>query len=164
MNIFDLVLAVIFLFYTSMGVRRGMVREVLSLVTWVFAGGLSWLFADSVGNLFRSSIGEPSVRLVVGFTILFIVSLVSGIIATKYIHKVFLRKPWLKIPNYILGGVAGALRATFIIMILVLLAGLTAVPEQKWWRGSTFAPQLETFGEKLSRYLPNDVGRHIRYN
>lgn len=164
MNILDIIVAVIFFFYTSMGVRAGLVREVLSLGKWVLAGGLSWMFADNVANLFRSSINDPTVRLVVGFVTLFLALFVGSTVAIHMLHNILVSRPWLKIPNYVLGGFLGAAKGTFIIMIVVLLIGLTPAPAKKWWKDSLFAPHLANLATTVSKYLPKDVARHIRYN
>lgn len=164
MNILDIIIAVIFFFYTSMGVRAGLVREVLSLGKWLLAGGLSWMFADNVANLFRSSISDPTVRLVVGFVTLFLTLFIGSTVAIHMIHNLLVSRAWLKIPNYILGGALGAAKGVFIIMIMVLLIGLTPAPENKWWKNSLFAPYLANWATTVSKYLPKDVARHIRYN
>lgn len=164
MNILDFTIALIIFFYTSMGVRAGLVREILSLGKWLLAGGLSWLFADNVANLFRSSIGDATVRLVVGFVTLFLALFIGSTVAIHMLHNMLVSRPWLKIPNYIFGGVVGATKGIFIIMIVVLLLGLTAAPAKKWWKDSLFAPYLANMATKVSKYLPKDVASHIRYN
>jgi len=164
MNIFDLSVAFILFFFTSLGVRAGLVREALSLGKWLLAGVLSWMFADNVANLFRSSISDPTVRLVVGFVTLFLALFVGSAVAIYMIQNIMVKRPWLKIPNYILGGVIGATKGLVIIMIVVLLLGLTAAPAKKWWKGSAFSPYLANLAIKVSKYLPKDVARHIRYN
>ena len=164
MNLFDLIIALVVAFYASMGVRRGLVRELFSFGTWILAGVLSWMFADNVGNLFRSSISEPTVRLVVGFVVMFVVVFLGSSIAAHMLHNMFVSRAWLKLPNLVLGGVTGALRGLFIILVAVLLMGLTAAPNQSWWKGSAFAGPLGDLALAVSKYLPRDVSRHIRYN
>ncbi len=164
MNILDLIFAFVFFFYTSMGVRAGLVRELLSLGKWVLAGGLAWMFADNVANLFRSSIEDATVRLVVGFITLFLALFIGSTVAIHMLHNLLVSRPWLKIPNYILGGFLGAAKGMFIIMIAVLLVGLTPVPSKSWWKGSLVAPHLANLAKKLSNVLPRDVSNHIRYN
>lgn len=80
------------------------------------------------------------------------------------IHNLLVSRPWLKIPNYVLGGFLGAAKGTFIIMIVVLLVGLTPAPAKKWWKESLLAPHLANFATTVSKYLPKDVAQHIRYN
>lgn len=164
MNILDFSIAFIIFFYTAMGVRAGLIREVMSLGKWLLAGGLSWLFADNVANLFRSSIGDATVRLLVGFVSLFLALFIGSTVAIHMLHNILVSRPWLKIPNYIFGGVAGATKGIFIIMIMVLLLGLTAAPAKKWWKDSLFSPYLANLAITVSKYLPKDVASHIRYN
>ena len=164
MNIFDLIVAVIFFFYASMGIRSGLVREMLSMGKWVLAGGIAWMFADNVANWYRSSIADATVRLVIGFLTLFLALFIGSTIAIYMLHNLLVSRPWLKIPNYILGGVLGAAKGIFIIVIVVLLIGLTPAPSKSWWKASLFAPYLANLATKVTKILPRDVASHIRYN
>lgn len=164
MNILDLIIALIFFFYTSMGVRAGFVRELLSLGKWVLAGGLAWMFADNVANLFRSSIADATVRLVVGFITLFLALFIGSSVAIHMLHNLLGSRSWLKIPNFVLGGFLGAAKGAIIIIMAVLLVGLTPAPSRSWWKQSSLAPHLASWAIKVSKMLPRDVARHIRYN
>jgi membrane protein required for colicin V production len=163
MNTFDLIIAIVFFFYVALGVKRGFVREVFSLGTWIVAGGLAWTFADNVGRWYSASIKEPTLQLVAGFITLFVLTFVVGAVVTHLVHKVMLSRPWLKIPNLLLGGLTGGAKGGVIIMVAVLLIGLTGLPKQDWWRQSLFAPRLAALALKVAHYLPQDVAKHIRY-
>ena len=113
MNFLDLIIALIVGFYSSMGVRRGLVRELFSFGSWILAGVLSWMFADNVGNLFKSSVSEPTVRLVVGFVTLFVVVFVGGSIATHMLHNMLVSKTWLKLQSYTRRGDRGFARLVY---------------------------------------------------
>lgn len=163
MNAFDLIIAVVLFFYIALGVKRGFVREVFSLGIWIFAGGLAWTFADNVGRWYASSIEEPTLQLVAGFITLFVLTFVIGAVAAHLINKVMLSRPWLKVPNFVLGGLTGGVKGGVIVMVAVLLIGLTGLPKQDWWRKSLFAPRIADLALKAAQYLPQDVTKHIRY-
>jgi membrane protein required for colicin V production len=164
LNIFDLILLVIFILFIAVGMYRGFIKESLSLAAWFLAAASAWFFADKVGVLLRSLIAEPTLRVIAGFALIFVVVFVVMAIAKHYLHQFFMSRVYLKIPNYLLGGVIGGLRGGFVIVVAFLVMGLTTLPKQDWWRSSYLAPNIEIVALKCANYLPSDVARHIRYS
>lgn len=163
MNIFDLILLVVFIFFVAIGIYRGFIKESLSLLAWLLAAASAWFFADNVGSLLHGLIAEPTLRVIVGFALIFVIIFVLTAIAKHYLHQFFMSRVYLKIPNYLLGGAIGGIRGGFIIIVVFLVMGLTSLPKQDWWRSSYLAPKIETVALKCADYLPSDVARHIRY-
>ena len=50
------------------------------------------------------------------------------------------------------------------VMVVVLLAGLTALPKQPVWRQAMFSPPLEALANVIKVWLPNDISKHINYD
>ena len=163
MNNFDLILAATLLFFIAVGLYRGFIKEALSLAAWALAALAAWFLADKVGSLMASLIAEPTMRVMAGFVIIFLVVFIATAIVKHYLHQFFMSRVYLKVPNFLLGALVGGLRGGFIIIVVFILAGLTPAPQQDWWRSSQIAPHIEPMAIKLSRYLPRDVARHIRY-
>jgi len=165
MTAFDILIISVFLLSTAVGVWRGFIKEALSLGTWFGAGAIAWLLADLVAEVFNKDINQPTLRLVAAFVIIFIVVYVLGSVLTRMLDKMLTRKPLLKATNYVLGGFMGVLRAMLIIIIGFLLAGLLpAIPQSEWWRASVVAPHIEGMALFSSKFLPQDIARHIRYD
>ena len=112
----------------------------------------------------RGLVSEPTLRVIAGFGLIFVVVFVVTAIAKHYLHQFFMSRVYLKIPNYFFGAVVGGLRGGFVIIVVFLVMGLTAIPKQDWWRSSYLAPNIETVALKCANYLPSDVARHIRYS
>lgn len=164
MNTFDLILVVIFLFFVAIGLYRGFIKEALSLAAWLLAAAAAWFLADKVGSLMKSMIAEPTMRVIVGFVLIFVIVFALTAVAKHYLHQFFMSRVYLKVPNYLFGAVIGGLRGGFIIIVAFLIAGLTALPQQDWWRASEIAPHIQPLALKVADYLPRDVARHIRYS
>ena len=62
-----------------------------------------------------------------------------------------------------LGIVFGIARGIVIVAILVLCAGLTALPKDPWWRESTFIPHFQVLAVELQSLLPPDVASLFNY-
>lgn len=163
MATFDLVLGAFFAFFVAIGLYRGFIKEALSLAAWFLAAAAAWFLADKVGDLMSSFIAEPTVRVIAGFVLIFVVVFVVTAIAKHYLHQFFMSRVYLKVPNFLLGAVVGGVRGGFIIIVVFLIAGLTALPRQSWWRESEIAPHIQPVALKVADYLPRDVARHIRY-
>jgi membrane protein required for colicin V production len=163
MNSFDIALLVVLVASAAFGAWRGFVRELLSLVSWVLAGVIAWVFADDVGDMFTSLSSEPALRQALAFVLLFIAVLILGAVTSFIVHRAFVKGDFARWPNRLLGGAFGIGRGVVIITLVFLLAGLTALPRQSWWREATLVPAFERVALFVSAYLPSDVARHIRY-
>jgi membrane protein required for colicin V production len=71
--------------------------------------------------------------------------------------------PALKASNRVLGGFIGVCAGVAVVVLAFLLAGLTSLPQDSWWRHSTLAPFFESFAAFIGDFLPADIARHIRY-
>ena len=58
--------------------KRGFVKEALSLLTWIIAGVVAWMFGGSLSQYLVSYIETPSARIIAGCTILFVATLLVG--------------------------------------------------------------------------------------
>ena len=58
----------------------------------------------------------------------------------------------------------GLARGLLIVMVLVLLAGLTALPRQPAWRDAMLSPPLEALAGALKPWLPQIVSSNISYD
>jgi len=163
LNLFDLIILAVFFFFVAVGTYRGFIKESLSLAAWVLAAASAWFFADKVGDLMRGLVAEPTLRVMAGFGLIFVVVFVVTAIAKHYLHQFFMSRVYLKVPNYLLGAVVGGLRGAFVIIVVFLVIGLTSLPKQDWWRSSYLTPNIESVALKCAKYLPSDVARHIRY-
>jgi membrane protein required for colicin V production len=56
-----------------------------------------------------------------------------------------------------LGVVFGAARGIIIVIMLVLLAGLTPMPSESWWKESTMVEYFASMASWIKDILPDDV-------
>jgi len=62
-----------------------------------------------------------------------------------------------------LGVIFGTLRGIAVVAMLVLLAGLTALPQDPWWQASVFMPYFERLALWLTGFLPPDIAAEFSY-
>jgi membrane protein required for colicin V production len=70
---------------TLISLKRGFVREALSLVTWVGAFIIARTFHPQMQSLLESTVETPLVRLIAAFAILFFGTLIVGAIINNMI-------------------------------------------------------------------------------
>ncbi|MGE5241474.1 MAG: CvpA family protein [Bacteroidota bacterium] len=164
MNAFDLVILAVLIVFALLGAWRGLVSEVIGILQWVISGVIAWFFASSLSDIFQRFVGEPALRKLLAFILIFVVVFTLGVVVSWLIRKSLPAKRGFRIANAILGGMFGTARGAFAILIVFLAAGLTTYPQRSWWRESSLAPFFERSALYVSGYLPDDIARHIRYS
>lgn len=144
------------------GVWRGVVSEILALVAWVAAFIAARTWAGLVGEWIASGIAEPVWRQVVGFLVILVLVLVLFALA-RWLVSLLLKAVGLAPLDRVLGALFGIARGILVVWVGVLLAGLSALPQQQWWRQAVLAPPLETAVLAAKPWLPPDLAKRIRY-
>ena len=83
----DIVILIIIVTSAGIGFVRGLLRELLSLASWIAAFILALYFAPSIEEWFEGGISEKSVRLAIGFILIFAVTLIIGGIIQWLVRK-----------------------------------------------------------------------------
>ena len=121
--------------------RRGFVKEALSLVTWIIAGTVAWMFGGALSHYLAEYISTPSFRVIAACVILFVLTLLVGALVNFLIGEL-VRVTGLSGTDRFLGMVFGAARGGLLIVILVGLLSLAPVQQDPWWRESTLLPHF----------------------
>lgn len=145
-----------------LGVWRGVVSEILALVAWVAAFVSARTWAAPAGELVALGVTEPAWRQVTGFLAVFVAVLILFALA-RWLLSLLLKAVGLAPLDRVLGAVFGIARGVLVVWVIVLLAGLTALPQQQWWRLALLAPPLETAVLAAKPWLPPDLAKRIRY-
>ena len=146
----------------AISVVRGFLREAISLLGWVLAFWLALTFAGDVSSLFENTISQPSIRHGVAFFAILIGTLVITAVV-MYFVRLLVDKTEITGTDRALGVVFGVARGIVIVAILVLFAGLTALPKDPWWRESLFLPHFQVLAIEIRSLLPPDVATLFQY-
>ena len=161
MNWFDLAIIGVVLIFFVIGIVRGFIREVLSLLSWILAFWAAFTFADPISHIFQSYIEAPVLRIVASFTALFISALILLTVISFLIHKV-LAVSGIKGTDRALGGLFGGVKGLVIIALLMLFAHETVLPQEKWWRDSLLAGHFQPLVLIIRDLLPPDMTRRLQ--
>lgn len=143
-------------------VMRGFVREALSLAAWVAAFWVAFTFHQHLATLLTDHIAAPSIRLISAFALLFVVTLVLCAIMNNLVAKL-VEKSGLSGTDRMLGVLFGIARGAVVVAILVLLAGLTPLPADPWWKESIFIVHFQSMAIWLRNFLPPDIAANFQY-
>ena len=141
---------------------RGFVKEAFSLFIWISAFWLSWMFFRDLAALLIQWISLPSARLGISFALIMIVVLIIGGIIGYLLSKL-VEHTGLSGTDRLLGVFFGVARGVVIVAILILLAGLTPVPEDPWWKDSLLIGHFQEISVWLRDLLPEDIAQYFSY-
>lgn len=145
-----------------LGAWRGLVSEVLALAAWVAAFLAGRELAPGMAPVLAEWLKEPALQYAAAFAVIVVVVLLAVALARLALSKL-LRAIGLGPLDRFLGAVFGVARGVLVVLLCVLVGGLTALPQQAWWRQAWLAPLLETAVLAAKPWLPPAVAKRIRY-
>jgi membrane protein required for colicin V production len=162
MTIFDFVVLIIFVVSISISVVRGIVRESLSLAGWVIAYMVAKAFAKDFVSMLPLSITGDSLRVLISFSALFLsVLLVMSLITI--LSSALVKTVGLGSVDRLFGAFFGLARGLLAVLLLVLLAGLTTLPQEPFWQKALLSKPLEAGVIMTMPWLPQDLSKRINY-
>ena len=162
MTVFDLIAVLVVAISVGFSIWRGLVREVLALLSWIMAFWLAKLFAAVVAGWLPSSWSHQGLRIAIGFIAVMLVSvLVFSLVSMFIVHLV--KVAGLTASDRMLGALFGLLRGVLIVVIMVLLGGMTSEPREPYWRHALFSGPLEKMASWVKPWLPEDIARRVSF-
>ncbi len=124
------------------GLKRGFVREALSLLCWVAAFVVAMMFHQPLSVLLSEAITTPSIRQMVAFGGLFAATLIVGALV-NYLIGELVRITGLSGTDRLFGMVFGLARGGVVVLaILLLVPPLIPVDQDPWWHQSVVIPHF----------------------
>lgn len=142
MNWADYLIIAIIAVSALISLVRGFVREALSIVVWVAAFWLAIAFARPFASMLSRYIESPMLQVVVAFAVIFVGTLLLGAIV-GFLGGLLVDRTGLSGTDRAIGVVFGAARGLILTALLILLLGLTRLPQEAWWRQSTMINWLQ---------------------
>ncbi|TWI53093.1 membrane protein required for colicin V production [Pseudomonas duriflava] len=121
--------------------KRGFVKEALSLLTWIVAGAIAWLFGGALSQHLTGIIQIPSARIIAACALLFVATLMVGALV-NFLLSELIRVTGLSGTDRFLGMAFGAARGGLLIVVLVGLLSLAPVQQDPWWQQSILLPHF----------------------
>ena len=142
------------------GAIRGFIKEAFSLAVWAAAFLVAFQYSGVLAQLLESHLELPSARTSLAFAGLFLLVLLVGGLLTFLVGKL-VEKTGLSGTDRLLGGVFGGVRGLVLVLALMLVAGLTPIPQDPWWQQSRTIQSLMPLAEWSAQYLPDYILEHM---
>ncbi|MDO4777410.1 MAG: CvpA family protein [Cardiobacteriaceae bacterium] len=157
-NWVDVILGGAVIISALVGIARGLIKEVLSLLTWLVAIWVAWKFSDMVAEKYvRGFIDDPTISYLAAFGALFLVTLFALGLFNMLVSS-FLASSGLGGIDRMLGMVFGLLRGLIIAAVLVFVAKFVPpLTEMPAWKDSRLQPTFGAMAEWGIARLPDNV-------
>lgn len=143
LNAADFAILVVVGLSCILGLWRGLIREVLVLVSWIAIVLVSWLYIRSLANLMQDFIEQPVLQTLIAFLIIFFGVVLLRLGLTKVLRSM-LKLAGLALMDRILGGVFGVLRGVLIVCVVLYLVGIffdvSVLDRSELWSESVLIP------------------------
>lgn len=161
MNWIDYAIIGIVGFSALVGLARGLIRELISLGSWIAALMIAWLMHRDLAAALSPHIAHPMLRTAVAFALLVVAVLILGAILgallTALIHKVGLSGL-----DRLLGMAFGGARGVVIVAMLVYLAALTPLTNEPSWGESLLIRDVQAIAQWLLGQVPPEIKARLQ--
>ncbi len=123
----------------TVGLFRGLLREVIAVATWIVAAFVAWHFSGSLEPHLGGLLAQESVRPWAARFILFVAVLLLGH-AIGVIVAYFVRLSLFTGVDRFLGLLFGLVRGALIVGAAVIVCEIVRLDDEPWWHESTLLP------------------------
>jgi membrane protein required for colicin V production len=156
----DFVIIGVVLISAVFGVVRGFVKEALSMTGWVASFIIAWHFNAGLAGILHGFIANPNLQFLVGFVILFILSMLMFALVIFFASRL-VQRTGLTSTDRAIGMVFGLVRGLVVAVALVAFAGLTTLPHSASWQDSLLTGRLQTVAIWMTGFLPESMAKNF---
>ena len=142
------------------GLWRGLVFELMSLVGWVVAYIAAQAFSPQVGAWIPVGTPGSALHQAAAFAVTFMGVLVAWALLAKLVRMALHATP-LTVLDRLLGAGFGLLRGVVVLLAVTTLVAFTPAARSMAWVDSQGASWLNTLLQGLKPALPDEVARHL---
>lgn len=156
----DWIFAVVLLASLLLGAWRGLVYEVLSVLSWLVAFVLAQWLAPDVAQLLPMSGAGEAVRYAAGFVLVFVGAVLLGGLLAALAKKLF-AAVGLRPVDRALGAAFGLVRGVLVLLAVTVVIGMTPLHSGQWWQESVGAGITTAALKGLKPVVPQEFGKYL---
>jgi membrane protein required for colicin V production len=142
------------------GLLRGLVFELMSLVGWLVAYlGAGWL-SPYIAPYIPVGPAASSVNHAAAFAAAFVMVLLVWSIISRLVRLLLHATP-LSIVDRLLGALFGSTRGVLAVLALITVLGLTPMARSPAWHASVLTPWFKTILQELKPVLPAQLSQRL---
>ena len=159
---FDFVLLAILGISVTLGLVRGLLKEVLSLVAYASAFIAAVWWGPTVSGWLLRWIEQPFLNMAIAYLAVFVLVLLT-IGLFNMTLAALINKTGLTPADHGLGALFGLVRGVLFIFILVILAGFTPLPNEAWWKQAMFSKPIIDVILQIKSRVPAPINGWLPY-
>jgi membrane protein required for colicin V production len=146
-----------------LGLMRGLIKELLSLVAY----GLAFLAAVWWGPALSAQwllhwVKQDYLRIGIAYFALFVATLLAvGLVNMALAAMV--RGTGLSPADRGLGGLFGIVRGVLLVLIIVTLVGYTPLIQEPWWKDASLSKQVTGIIQQIGQKLPAPMNEWLPF-
>jgi len=160
MPVFDWVVLALLGGSLLLGAWRGLVYEVLSVLSWLAAFVLAQWFAPAAAQWLPISGWGQGLRYAAGFVLVFIGALFAGGLLA-WLTKKLIEAVGLRPVDRTLGAAFGLVRGAVLVLAIGVVVHLTPLRNMQWWMESTAAGVSTVALKGLKPVLPENFAQYL---
>jgi membrane protein required for colicin V production len=157
MTALDWIFSAVMLVSIALGAWRGLVFEVLSLLSWLVALVAARFFADDMALLLPMHGSSDGLRYAVGFVLVFVAVLLVGSLVAV-VSKKLMASVGLRPVDRMLGALFGSLRGGLLLLLTTAVVSATPLKSTTAWQSSVAAGWALATLKAVKPALPHDLG------
>lgn len=162
MTSFDYLVLAILGVSAFLGLLRGLIKEVLSLIAYVVAFLAAIWWGPIVSVWLNAWVDNALLRTAVAYGVVFIVVLLLvGLVNVTL--GTLVKRTGLTPADHGLGALFGLMRGALIVVVLVALAGYTELPREPWWQQARLSGTVVQGVQKIKQLLPPSLASWLPY-
>jgi membrane protein required for colicin V production len=158
----DYVIAVLLAVPAFWGLLRGLLKELYALSAWLLAIVISLQYNADLVFLLQNAIANPISRIAVAFGVLLAITLLFAAVI-NFLLSELIYKSRVGLMSRLFGLCFGFIKGSLWVLILIFMAGFSAVQEEPWWKQSLLMPPFQTLAIWLKEYIPSNLSGYINF-
>jgi len=161
-TVFDLIVLLIVGVSSLLGLLRGLLKELLSLVAYVLAFLAALWWGADVAVQFEPWIDHALIRMGAAYGLVFLAALlVVGLV--NLAAGLLVQKTGLTPADRGLGLLFGLLRGLLVVFVAVALIGHTELTREPWWQDAALSKPAVTGVQVIKSRMPPALAAWVPY-
>ena len=163
MTQFDYIVLFVVMLSVLLGWWRGLVYEVLSLLSWITSYFVAKSWAAELTPYMPDVLESGTLKSATAFFAVFITALILCGIAAWALNKLIKSFGLDWRTDGVLGAFFGFLRGWMLVLVIVLLASLTKLPQTPFWRDALLSKPLQNVALLAKDLLPDEMAKRVSF-
>jgi membrane protein required for colicin V production len=151
----DYAILVIVFVSAILGLVRGFLREVASLLIWILGFWMAVRFAPLIGENLKF-VKSTEDRLILGYGVVLLATLLVSTVVGMLLKR-FIESSGAGVGDRSLGTLFGAARGVVLVTTVIMVGEMALVPPPPWWRQSKLIPYAAPLVNVTRRLTPVHV-------